>query len=432
MASTFIALDIASGESFLLLTDVKGKQVAILIDSGKLSSTTTHPLLLAITKAMPTLQHIDICVCTHQDKDHAHGFRDFPDQWCQTGNTIGEFWLPGKWSTNIQSLIWSPAKFFSMVMLGAQTLAESVGPTLTDSILDSLRTEKQSELDEKEIQPVGELSEERFDENGFHRSNKLAQSFGLSIDDFEFLQEALNDRDEFDEISIEYYFQQSRHFQLPIASILAFGAFRAAESIRRIVNAAVRNRIPIRWFDFDEFLKTKTPIGGDADLLEPINSVELAGPITTLSAKTLCLSLYLSPANVESLVFYRPETKSEPAVFFLADSRLAFGTSRPKGDFPAPKKLPTRGSIITAPHHGSQVNDHAFLVLNSWSIATHNNLFVRNGGQLGQTLGQYRLQTPRLCAQCVQCYGTGWSQMIRITTMANNWSPCLVSFVPCK
>jgi len=196
-----------------------------------------------------------------------------------------------------------------------------------------------------------------------------------------------------------------------------------AKAIHKISTSALVHNIRVRWFDFGEYQKSDKPLGGLPGLLEPCCSVEVV-PSRDKAAKLTNLALFhslrLTRQNVESIVFYRPENSSEPGVLFLGDSRLAHGIERPEKDFPIPFDKPTRKILITAPHHGSRNNDHAFKVLKDW-LGINDQYFVRNGGQTGQALDKYLSHNNRRCAQCVQCHGKEWNQWVSVTTDGNDW-----------
>ena len=94
MSSRFTALPLGAGELFLLETDHSGRRWAILVDSGQHSGEVLRTQILA---SSPSLRRIDVAICTHEDTDHATGFRDFTSEWYSTERTIGEYWLPGRW-----------------------------------------------------------------------------------------------------------------------------------------------------------------------------------------------------------------------------------------------------------------------------------------------------------------------------------------------
>lgn len=141
----------------------------------------------------------------------------------------------------------------------------------------------------------------------------------------------------------------------------------------------------------------------------------------------LFFSLKLTEQNVSSLVFQRVEEGSEPCVIFVADSRLAFGVDKPEGNFPKHLSSPNKSVIFTAAHHASRNNDRAYVVLKDWLGA---NLFqksyaVRNGGVHNQTLADYLKLENRRCAQCYQCHGGDWNQLVRLETVNGecSWPP---------
>jgi len=123
MFSKFSALPLGSGESFLLETEHAGKTWAILVDSGKKSRRVLKDAVLA---ASPNLRHIDIAICTHQDADHANGFRHFAKEWYANARTIGEYWLPGRWSAALPDILTDPVGFTRRVWAGSRSVAEEL------------------------------------------------------------------------------------------------------------------------------------------------------------------------------------------------------------------------------------------------------------------------------------------------------------------
>jgi hypothetical protein len=468
MSSRFYALHIPNGESFLLITEHQGKEKSILIDSGKIySPRKKHPLVTAIEKAEPDLSSIDIAICTHQDTDHSNGFKTFADKWCGSrGKSIGEFWLPGRWSTAVPDIIVDPIFFIKNLHTGSRELADlleeekkdSEGiatgefglPLLSERLRSTQLKEKlleyfrgcQIETDEEGIQNETEPDQDiayeaRQDEL------RLSRSLGLSPEDLARVRNNLEDSGEFDIFQHipfvapcgVYAFFDPTPFSTNsmLAAKLFYTAIETAKSIHAIVESAVRWTIPIRWFDFGLFENNGMAKGGDVGFLEPICAVELEKPPTAVPGimRSLCLSLSIQ--NVESLVFMRMENNKEPAVLFVGDSRLSFGQSRPVSDFPKPRNIPARKMLITAPHHGSKVNDNAYSVLSDWlTNKPEDNFFVRNGGKAGQPLGRFKSLPHRACAQCIQCNGKGWNQVIKVTTTSACWDWPPSSFKACK
>ena len=139
---------------------------------------------------------------------------------------------------------------------------------------------------------------------------------------------------------------------------------------------------------------------------------------------TLFACLKLSETNVESLVFLRPESATEPAVLFLADSWLNFKHSTPVActDFPMPYSPPQRPFVATAPHHGSKTNDNAYKWIQTWLHGSTRPYYVRNGGEPNQNLGIFTKQPDRACAQCLQCHAKSWHQLVAVESKGNRWN----------
>lgn len=446
LSSTFIALPLSSGEAFLLRTpDSTGKQRNILVDGGKLYGEGKRELARRLAEVTPPVEHIDIAVCTHSDADHSQGFWFFADDWYDLGRTIGEFWLPGRWANAVPAILTEPTAFAAKLMEGAfeaglfLTLdAKEVGPSLTREgghYKLAMQALTGGERRMSAVQPVVDLE--------YDGEIPVSASLGLNSNEAEILRGALQEMD--DEVDpLEHALRvswpgpwwtgipRSKNLGKGDAAILSLAAREArvafeevaetAMAIRKIAVAALARNILVRWFDFGEYERSGIPSGGVPGLLEPFCSVEVVPvPTKEVSAINLFMSLRLSRQNVESLVFYRPETKHTPGVLFLGDSRLAHGVERPEKNFPVPFAKPSHRLLVTAPHHGSDHNDRAFEVLDGW-LGKTNALFVRNGGQSNQQLGAYVTKKERRCAQCVQCHDKNWRQWVAVMSAGVNWN----------
>ena len=423
MSSRFIALPSGTGEAFLLQTEHRGKQVTILVDSGSRSSGKYHPLVRLIEQKVPNLQCIDIAICTHQDKDHAAGFRTFTDAWCTTGRKIGEFWLPGRWSAVIPQILFNPHEVIQRIWNGAIQVSSRI-PSQKEregwiGLEEHLRilakdTEFNFAYSQEDI--MDEEFEQLPTEAEIPRRKKLARSLGINTDELHSLEISLEEsnhsparifRDFGKKISRTFLrFRANADFpgHELLANIFFLEAFETAEIIASIAERAVNWQIPIRWFDFDPFERGSKAHGGIKNFLEPVNSVEFRQPPPQVSDMVLFFCLRLTKQNVESLVFNRVEQDKEPGVMFLGDSRLSFGISKPKKDFPMPNRVPKRPLIVTAPHHGSRVNDKAYEVVRNWlSTSSAFPIFVRNGGHHKQKIFAFLKESERCCAQCRLC-----------------------------
>jgi hypothetical protein len=266
------------------------------------------------------------------------------------------------------------------------------------------------------------------------RIDHLARSLGVNSDELQALEISIEETNHPPSTTLRRMERQSRRWfdpfwlftpevdQAASAISLFLEALETAKTIAAIAESAVRWRIPIRWFDFGQFEQRKNAAGGLEGFLEPVSAVELLKPPLRVSDETLFLCLRLSQQNVESLVFHRLETPDEPGVMFLGDSRLSFGIDQPKQPFPKPRSLPKRQMLVTAPHHGSRVNDVAYRVIRSW-LGDSTPIYVRNGGHHKQTIMAFLDEPFRCCAQCRHCAS---SKLVRTVTLASrkgqwNW-----------
>lgn len=463
MTSTFTALPLPSGEAFILETDHDGRPWVILVDGGQ--STKVGPeensLYTSIVENCPGVtDRIDVAICTHRDHDHAGGFPAFIRTWLAEGKAIGEFWLPGGWAGAVHDALTNPDQLVSTLHQGALHAAalvagkrhelEAEGLALTDiaakvemlhsiyEILHLVRREHLSPSLEGETQanpdsePLGPAYSWGFEEDSW-------KALASNLDSSELHARSLRERAEpytrlaWDTIVLSSdsvlrghhheIFQHMHESPAGLARSLFLSVIDTAEAIRDIAASAVHFDIPVRWFDFGEFENGVKPSGGIDSFLQPLNSVELRRATKEPNPLILYLKLTLTEQNVASLVFQRCETEQEPAVILLGDSRLAFGIDRPTTDFDQHMAQISRPIIFTAPHHGSRNNDRAYVVLRRWLGAHFKaSTAVRNGGVWNQTLEGYLDLEYRRCAQCHQCHGGTWSQLVRIRSNANRWS----------
>lgn len=474
MASRFTALPLSSGESFVLETDHNGKRRVILVDGGQSKSEgpKKNGLYKAIRKHCPEIAGmIDIAICTHRDHDHAGGFPAFVKTWIAEGNDIGEFWLPGGWAGAVELALTNPDRLVSMLYEGASIAAYQIGEQQQalegeiestsgsyprGSDLGSIQsqiyemcvsTERPVEVSDEVDFTRGFPDDADFAEDS-SRSRQAATSWGFSETDWEAIRSDL----ETSEIHVESLGSRARVYdhlkegvlvykglgegsgplflgasgKRPVAQ-LARSLFRSsidtAEAIRNIASVAAMFDIPVRWFDFAQFEKGTPPAGGINGFMHPVNAVELREVEREMDSSQLFFKLALTEQNVASLVFQRVETNSEPSVLFLGDSRLAFGIASPDKNFKNHLVQPDRPIVYTAPHHGSRNNDRAYLVLKGWLPDLFANcIAVRNGGVWNQTLVGYLDVDYRRCAQCYQCHGGNWSQLVQLNSEGPDWS----------
>lgn len=441
MTSKFFALPVGPGEAFLLQTTFNDKDYAILVDSGWGSKHKKHRLTKAIREHVGRLTHIDIVICTHDDKDHSGGFEYFLDSWFENNGTIGEFWLPARWAGASRDLIFEPHKLIQRLMNGAASVAKELSG---DNDGRSPRLTLESNLRKLANNSLVDLSaEETIQQNDTtDRQEKVCKSLGINqeeltdaqsaLEDSSFdIEETLNNFIKFGYFPFLFYDQIPRLHSQILANELFNDVKETTITLSHFLKASVEQTIPIRWFDFDLFKKKNEAAGGIKNLLEPVSSVEICGPKKEIDDRQLFLSLRLSKQNVESLVFYRPEYNNEPAVLFMADSRLAFETNKPKCYFNMPRAKPEGDILITAPHHGSPNNDEAYTVIENW-ISDPNRLIVVRNGNPKKIPDKFFKQHKRLCAYCKNCFSNPQPRCIEICScVCGSWIWPLFPACPC-
>jgi hypothetical protein len=444
MSSRFTALPLGSGEAFLLQTEQAGKERAILVDSGNLSRGDPHPLLGAILNAAPGLDRIDVAVCTHQDADHARGFTTFIPAWCAERRHLGELWLPGRWAAAVPLVLSDPNQLAARVFDGAREAAirlraaEDEDPTRSRTESFEQRLRAAAPLNEL-VQSFTEVAHEggspgKTAETDQARSERVAESLGTDLEGLDALRRAVEESERSPGGALRSVRWLLRPLPYPFwwlgpglrdgirAASLFAEAIETAEIIAVIAESALRWNIPIRWFDFGLFEAGRSASGGIAGFLQPLSAVELRRPPRRVSDEMLFYCLRLSQQNVESLVVYRLETNNEPAVLFLGDSRLCFGIESPTSDFPMPEQRAHRQILVTAPHHGSRVNDKAYGVLRGWlSDVGDTPIYIRNGGHHKQTIAGFLNEQCRSCVQCRQCRPKRPKRRVAVSTSGNGW-----------
>ena len=458
MSSRFTAVPLGSGESFILETDVEGKRKVVLVDGGqsKRDDPAKNELLLAIERHCPGIgERIDIAICTHRDHDHAGGFPAFVKAWLSRGKQIGEFWLPGAWSGAVEHVLVNPDQIISLLTEGAAEAAakasrSEVRPTgdvpfaaterstmrsidaLVNEMRSSRRTDDRSVPQAQTFASLQHSVSDAMPESEEHPQRRMARaatSWGFTpqrwtelagnLDSSSLHVASLSERLNGHNV---IWWASPPLVSFPLARTLAANAIDTAEAIRAIASAAVSFDIPVRWFDFELFEDGQSPAGGYPGFLIPLNAVEVQAAPRQDEALVLFLKLALTEQNVASLVFQRVETNEEPGVVFVADSRLAFGIDRPEKDFPKHIRPASRPVIYTAPHHGSRNNDHAYGMLAAWLGELYpSSIAVRNGGVWNQRLEGYLGIALRRCAQCYQCHGGAWSQLVQINSGGGHW-----------
>lgn len=426
----------------------------ILVDGGGSSIN----LAAELVKQSPAVTKIDVVVCTHADLDHANGLKSILTAWKSKARrkvSIGEFWLPGRWTEIAREGLTDPkalmSKLTSDMDSGFLNILRSIlsdkdsenqeshynqsGPSQSgDSHQPDIRILSKSDVlriltssslvvdpltapvendhsgDEEmfEVTSGGlrrirmpsriwalanpiQLANARADmglprgtDIGERKTNDRTESndnLGCASEredsppfEPDWLRslrngdQAVIDRDVSERAflnarrRVEYRRGEQPHLirrgrprRVHASQIMAEYCrllIDTAEAIAAIARHAIAEKIPIRWFDQDQFSETGKVSGGRTNFLLPMNSVELRSqPIALPTDAVFYLSL--SQANRESLVFYSPADANSRGVVFCADSRLGYGYGghTPFHVYPSMKKS---DQIGTAPHHAAE------------------------------------------------------------------------------
>ncbi|ULX56758.1 MBL fold metallo-hydrolase [Ectothiorhodosinus mongolicus] len=365
------------GESFLLQRDGKN----ILVDGGFSSSR----LIRALQATNVDVNQLDIVVCTHADRDHAGGLKNL------LGNStvsVGEIWLPGEWGDSLRELLNDPKAVVDALV---NEFREFEPPRLNDSPADSGDSD---EVERQAYAIINSLREKRM--KNYKHDVQFVEGEETGLSGLQWLQEIAGNTQQKDAnlqderhiqnrkaaenifqngINRIRYRQAKRRLDAIWAKIWIV-AIHAAAIIRGIALQAIESNVRVRWFDFDRFVQNGYhPVGGVADLLTPLNAVEIPMPPTP--ASDLRYFVRLTPVNERSLAFLSTQAAGlcPTDIVFTGDSPLGYGVGY-KMSFLA--RRTQRGlAIVTAPHHGSESNAVAYTHIRScWQDL----LWLRSGG----------------------------------------------------
>lgn len=406
-----LALPIA-GDSYLL----HSQGVKILVDGGHSS----HSLSAALASPDVAVRDIDIVVCTHADVDHAGGLVDLLDK---RDIRVGEFWLPGAWGDVLPTLLSQPR----VVMDALVHEMERWSPD----------TEDAPHQDEEEFEAglhariAAErrsiLQDRRRDVVVRDRDYKDPKAGVRWLRDF--LPD--NQRREALDTAATREFDRGRRLVRYRAATqrlseqqrsLWIRTIKTAERIRQIAVQAVRHDVPVRWFDFGEFAKSRSAMGGDAGRLVPLNSVELLFPPPPVEA--LSYLARLTPVNEECLVFLAEGAHRWPwdvGVVFTGDSPLGLGSGY--GDsFLGSKLEESRVVVATAPHHGSESNRMAYQHMEAVARVA---VWLRSGGSSKHPGPTFR-GLPDGIRACTSCPHRGHTRRLAVVHLSHPaWWPAL-------
>ena len=436
----FVALPVA-GDAFLALgryNNSSRSKKSILVDSGG----SGKDLAKLLEKELSKGEHIEIAVCTHADSDHADGFTTLLDEWrdlqvkkkSRTTTTtkktkstkkttkktkmtlIRQFWLPGVWSSIFHDMVKNPKDFangfynemneFSFSHF--EELDRPISPKHAKNILQDLKALLKIEGralieggrdDDNAFKPTNDSESHNQTFKGVYEPSwmrEIRKGFKTNVYNRDNCTEAL--RSVRVDISKQYgHGRGGRNIEAFWISLID-----AAKKILMIAFSALENDVPIRWFDYGEFVGTGQPSGGDLENLVPINSVEQSRLFKIYRKTSL---LYLTTENVQCLSFYSPGHSFNPGILFCGDSPMEYdddGCSKP---FEPPKPITSYSIIVTAPHHGSKSNTMAYYNIRSQFIpfgAPEKLFWVRSGAFSNHPGGWYR-EIPSHCRICTSC-----------------------------
>jgi hypothetical protein len=343
----FIAIGVEQGDAFF----IKKGEKKLLVDGGR-SHATFPKKFLTVTR----INGVNVLVCTHSDSDHAGGVLAFLQDKRLSAE---EVWLPASWMTCLIDILHRPYDFLEELASSIEKLGDRPIGTLSSlgddySAKETANGDDYLEIYEKDI--LKSVREEDFERSFYH-------SF-LSLQFFSMIRQEDKRR-------------------------LLLEAILASDLIRKIVLAAYRRGISVKWFDYIG-KNAQKPSGGVQDFLVPVNSVEV---VKIQSAKRSALErIALTMSNKQSLVFSSPMDDYSSGVLFTADSDLRFNQSVPWTD----------QMIITSPHHGSESNKDAYVRFQQETGGRMNVVWVRSDKRSSGRPGNSYLRTRgrKYCTSC--------------------------------
>lgn len=388
------------GESFLL----RRAGQAVLVDGGLPSDR----IAKVLEQQVRDVRRLDVVVCTHGDRDHAGGLPNLLNDWA---GRIGQLWLPGRWVDVVPSLARDPAGFLSELVreLDAELMAPS------DEVLGAIRDadDEVPQIDRRDASSPPWSRDAGSADGWFDDADEALDPEELLREPewFSTLRrvagELASDDDSSRAFNAARRKVRRRHKRLASKlqariALYWLDLIETAKAIRGIAVAAIQHGMRTRWFDFEEFARTRQAIGGTRGFLVPVNAVEQAPPPTALF-----LYMRLTLINQQSLVFLAPPALSRLGVLFCADSPLGDGTDFTRSFLPALTR-PSWPIVATAPHHGSETNSVAYSHLNKWADVV---VLLRAGGSAKQP-GETFLNQNSCLRLCARCPKAGYAPML--------------------
>lgn len=361
------ALPVA-GDAYILETS----GFVVLVDGGY-SGAKLHK---ALTENFPGIKHLNVVICTHSDNDHAGGLTDFLNK---TTLTVGEFWLPGSWAQPARDLLANPGAVM-------QELTEEVTDGPTEGLTRYLAAESMPDID-------AWLDAVQREPGAFDLHRKRGQREAATEGGAQFPEGRTTRRGA--AVIFGKAKRALRHKVLDAGMAnRTLMLIDTAERIRKIAESARDHHVPVRWFDYSEYQRSRVATGGIPDFLVPVNSVELESPPALFGS--LMRFVQLSRANRECLVFHSISERGQMSVLFCGDSPLGDGP-RYVNSF-LDHRLAQRPLVVTAPHHGSESNSIAYAHIKKICKPDY---WIRTGsGAVPGSTFQAIDPVERACTQC--------------------------------
>ena len=405
-----------SGESFLLRR--QGRH--ILVDGGHGS----RALCAALLSRALAVDHLDIVVCTHADRDHAGGLVNLLNLLDKSSIKVGEFWLPGAWAESLPELLHRPAS----VIDGLVSELDAFPSDALAGINLANKEAIEAVIDKRVCAERHQWCNDQAPPEKPQETRRNGTPGGLG-----WLKDQLLENTELEqnEAVATRAFNKGRRQVRARASrpsvdyrlvLIWLDLINTAERIRKIAMQAIRYNVRVRWFDFGEFSRTGTAKGGERGLLEPLNSVELRAPPPLVAAWSYLSRL--TPVNEECLVFLSPPVDGWPdglGVVFTGDSPLGEGRGYGTTFLPADSRLHFP-IVATAPHLGSENNMMAYAHLKKWA---HVVLWLRAGGTPKHPGSTFR-SLPSYLRACTQCSHRKLERRLADVQLSNGRVPWLL------
>ena len=261
------------GESFLF----RRLGFTVLVDAGLSSDGIAN----ALKQHVGDVHRLDIVLCTHGDRDHAGGLPALLDDWA---GRIGQLWLPGRWVDVVPQLARDPAGFLTELV--RELDAELKAPS------DQVRAASRGADDEAPQRGWHKIPHPSSSRDGGVAEDGWLDRVDRALDRkdlprepkwFSTLRHAAEElaSDDVASRTFEAARRKVRRRHKRVASMPEAGIalywldlIETASAIRGIALAAIRHKIHTRWFDFEEFVKTRHAVGGAHGFLIPVNAVE--------------------------------------------------------------------------------------------------------------------------------------------------------------